>query len=303
VPADSRATAPFAVVVAIHDSALHLGRLLDSVDRHLSPAPELVVVDTGSRDAGAQLARERGAAVVELESNPGFGAANNVGVARARSDVCVLLNPDVELVDDGIARLAALAAGREALIAPRLVRPDGTIERSAHPVPGRASALLPAAVLPRLLPPRARLRADPWRADRRTRVGWAVAACLAGRSELLRRLGPFDPTAFLFFEDLDLCLRAAELGVPTELEPAVRVVHTGAHSTGPAYGGEPFELLARRRREVVAARLGRRALLLDDLAQGLTFATRTVGRTAIRRDAGRPARQLRALLAARRRAG
>ncbi len=74
--------------------------------------------------------------------------------------------------------------------------------------------------------------------------------------------------------------------MPTVLHPEVALRHTGGHSTGPAYAGEPFALLARRRREVVGTRLGRRALALDDLAQGLTFATRAVAHGGRRRELG-----------------
>ena len=56
---------------------------------------------------------------------------------------------------------------------------------------------------------------------------------------------------FLFFEDMDLCLRARAARIPTVLDPTVRVRHLGGHATRRAYAGEPHELLARRRREVV----------------------------------------------------
>jgi N-acetylglucosaminyl-diphospho-decaprenol L-rhamnosyltransferase len=290
----------FTAVVVLHGSRADLERLLASLRAMLPEPPQLVVVDTGPDDGGAALASEHGAEVVPLPGNPGFGAANNAGVARARHDVTVLLNPDVELVDDGLERLVARARAREGLHVPRLLNADGSVQRSAHPVPGRATALLPALVHPRALPRRARLDADPWRADAPREVGWAIAACLAARTPTLRGLGPFDPGQFLFYEDLDLCLRARAVGVPTVLHPDVALRHAGAHSTGPAFGGEPVELLARRRREVVGTRLGRRALLLDDAAQSLTFASRWAARSALRRDASREARQFRAVRAARR---
>jgi hypothetical protein len=59
--------------------------------------------------------------------------------------------------------------------------------------------------------------------------------------------------------------------------------------------GEPFELLARRRREAVATTRGTRALALDDAAQALTFATRGAARAAAGRNAARPRAQLAAL--------
>jgi hypothetical protein len=84
------------------------------------------------------------------------------------------------------------------------------------------------------------------------------------------------------------------------VQPDIALKHLGAHSTEVAYAGEPHELLARRRREVVGARLGPGALTLDDAAQALTFATRIAARAALRRDAARERAQLAALAAARR---
>jgi GT2 family glycosyltransferase len=284
------------LLVVLPDSEPDLEVLLRSIERHLPTAPQLVVVDSGSSDGGAALAERHGARVVRMPGNPGFGAANVVGLEHVRTPVTVLLNPDVELLDAGLSRLAELAAARDALVVPRLLNPDGSVQRSAHPEPGTARALLPALVHPRLLPRRLRLEADPWRSDTPRRVGWAIAAAVAARTDTLRRLGPFDPGAFLFFEDLALCLRAAAAGVPTELHPEIALRHSGGHSTRPAYDGEPHELLARRRREVVGTRLGRRALALDDLAQGLTFASRAIAH----RGRGRERAQLRALVHARR---
>jgi N-acetylglucosaminyl-diphospho-decaprenol L-rhamnosyltransferase len=275
---------PFTIVIATHDSAPDLPALLDSIELFLRPRPQVVVVDSGSRDDGPALARSAGAEVVELGENRGFGAASNAGVAAAREAVCVLLNPDCVLRDDALARLAALAAGHDALLVPRLLDGRGAVQRSAHPLPGVPSALVRAVVPTRLLP-------EPHRARQVRRVGWAIAACLAAPTALLRRLGPFDPAAFLFYEDLDLCLRARVGGVPTVLHPELAVTHLGGTSTGRAFGGEAFELQAHRRREVVRARLGARALAVDDAAQALTFGLRA----AVGRERARNLAALRAL--------
>jgi GT2 family glycosyltransferase len=171
------------------------------------------------------------------------------------------------------------------------------VQRSAHPLPGTVGALLAAPLPAPLLPGAVRERVEPYRADRPRTVGWAIGACLAATTATLRRLGPFDPAVHLFAEDMELCLRARALGMPTVLHPGLRVRHTGGHATLRA--GEPFELLARRRRAVVGATRGAAALRLDDAAQALTFATRVAGHALLGGDARRPARQLAALLRAR----
>jgi N-acetylglucosaminyl-diphospho-decaprenol L-rhamnosyltransferase len=284
----------FTAVVVLHDSEPELRALLESLDRHLAEPPQLVVVDSGSADGGAALARARGAEVIELPDNPGFGAASNAGVAAARHDATVLLNPDCELVDGSLAALAALArAHPHALHAPRLLNPDDSVQRSAHPLPGTPGALIPALLHPPMLPRELRERAEPHRARTARTVGWAIAACLAAHTATLRRLGPFDPQVHLFAEDMELCLRARAAGIPTVLHPQLRVRHAGGHAT--LRDGEPYELLARRRREAIGRTLGSRALALDDLAQGVTFATRAAGHTVAGGDAERPRAQLAAL--------
>jgi N-acetylglucosaminyl-diphospho-decaprenol L-rhamnosyltransferase len=290
---------PFGAVVVTHNSERYLPGLFDSLARFIDPSPEVVVVDTGSRDQSADIARERGATVIERPDNPGFGTANNLGLQSIRSEVCVLLNPDIELLDPGLLQLVERARRERSLFVPRLLNADGSVQRSAHPAPGTAEALLPALVHPLALPRTLRLRADPWRSERPRVVGWALAACLVAQTDLLRELGPFDERIFLFYEDLDLALRAARRGVPTRLQPEVRVRHFGSHSTFPSYGGEPHDLLARLRREVIARGMGPRALRLDDLTQSLAFATRAGARMILRRDASRELAQFRAVRTAR----
>jgi GT2 family glycosyltransferase len=258
----------YAAVVVLHESRDELAALLDSLAR-AGEAPELVVVDTGRDDGGAELAARRGATVLERRDNPGFGAASNAGLERVTSGVAVLLNPDCEVRDGALSRLAAIAAAHpRALHAPRLLNSDGSLQRSAHPLPGTLGAFIPAAlpVLPRAL----RERAEPYTASTPRTVGWAVGACLAAATGTLRELGPFDETIHLFAEDMDLCLRARRQGIPTVLHPQLALTHHGRHSID----REPFDQLARTRHTVVRRRLGKRRAALDDAAQALTFALR-----------------------------
>jgi N-acetylglucosaminyl-diphospho-decaprenol L-rhamnosyltransferase len=260
-----------AIVTVSHNSSTDLARLLDSIDRHLGAAPpQVVVVDSGSSDGSAALAAERGAQVVALEENVGFGAGCNAGLAVVDADATALVNPDVELLDDGLARLAGDALAGRALLAPRLVNVDGTVQDSAHPLPGRLGGLVAALLPHRLLP----TGFEPWRSEGARTVGWAVAACLVGRTDDLRALGPFDPDAFLFYEDMELCLKARRAGIATIYRPDVSVRHLGGASTGRALTEDrDLELRARRRREVVAQE-GRIRLAIDDLSEALTFAIR-----------------------------
>jgi GT2 family glycosyltransferase/glycosyltransferase involved in cell wall biosynthesis len=297
---------PVEVVTVTHNSAAVLGELLASVERHL-PGTPVIVVDSGSSDDTLGVARRFGSArVIALERNVGFGTASNVGVREASAPVVALLNPDVELLDASLLELVEELSRHGApdrLLAPLALNSDGSRQDTVHPEPGSWAEMLMALVSPGALPGAAATALAPWRSRAPRRVGWAVGCALAARTETLRRLGPFDERLFMYGEDLDLCLRARREGVETWFWPAARVIHHRAHASGAAFGGEPFELLARARHEVVRRRIGRARGAGDDAAQALTFATRIAVKGLLGRSTARERRQLKALLAARRRDG
>jgi N-acetylglucosaminyl-diphospho-decaprenol L-rhamnosyltransferase len=293
----------FALVTVTHNSAPHLAAFLESVAQHL-PHVRVVVVDCASSDETLLIARDFPQAVtVPLSENVGFGRANNRGLAEVSEPVAVLVNPDVELLDGSLRGLADEAARTDRLLAPLVLSADGSRQDTVHPVPASLPDAIRVLVPPSLVGGRAGVALAPWRSDRPRLVGWAVGCALAARTETLRRLGPFDETIFLYCEDMELGLRAAQEGIATWFWPAARVLHHGGHSSSVAFGGEPFERRARARHEVVSRRLGRRRATFDDVLQAATFAGRIVLKMALGGSAARERRQLAAVASLRRRSG
>jgi glycosyltransferase involved in cell wall biosynthesis len=90
------------VVVRARDEADRIGRCLELVagQRLEGPPPELIVVDNGSRDATAEIARRRGAAVLSIPREGfSFGRALNLGAAAATGAVVVALSADAFVTD------------------------------------------------------------------------------------------------------------------------------------------------------------------------------------------------------------
>ncbi len=209
------------------------------MNEHLDGSQELIVVDNRSDDdPEAEAATWKGTSrFLPQSENLGFGAASNVGVAAAAGEATVLLNPDTELLDDGLDRLAAAALELDALIGPRILNADRSLQASASgPEVGGwpwLRALLPGAVQPRVM----LARTEPYRLDRRTEVDWLTGACVAGPTAQFRRLGPFDPQLHMYGEDIDLGLRAGAAGVRSFFDPlACRIVHHGQGSSSQVYG-------------------------------------------------------------------
>jgi rhamnosyltransferase len=119
------------VIVRARDAAPAIGRCLQLIRNQEVGTREIevIVVDNGSRDETAEIARGFGARVIELPvSEFTFGGALNLGAAHARGEVLVALSADAFARDRGwLARLAqALSDPRVACASGDRFRPDGT---------------------------------------------------------------------------------------------------------------------------------------------------------------------------------
>lgn len=89
----------------VRDEEEMLGRCLAAV----APAvDEMIVVDTGSRDATIEIARSFGARVIEHEWTDSFAEARNVSFDAATGDWLIFLDADEILVEEDAERLRAL---------------------------------------------------------------------------------------------------------------------------------------------------------------------------------------------------
>src|SRR5262249_41129584 len=97
-----------------------------------------IVVDHGSTDGTLDLVRSRFPDVRVIEQgNKGYGAGLNAGFLAASPDYYLVINSDAWLVGDALKRLVAFAEAHEdaAVVAPRLLNPDGTLQRSVRGFP------------------------------------------------------------------------------------------------------------------------------------------------------------------------
>jgi N-acetylglucosaminyl-diphospho-decaprenol L-rhamnosyltransferase len=276
-----------ALVVVTWECADHLAALASSMNGNLDREAELIVVDNHSSDDPEEAAKRwRGRARFKrLDSNLGFGAAANIGVEMAEAGNVILLNPDTELLDEGISRLAELARSKRCLAGPRLLNPDRSVQPSAG---GRPVGIWPwiGALAPGALQPKSwRRRTEPWRSDSTIRVAWLSGACIAAPRPLLRALGPFDPAIHLYAEDMDLGLRATQAGVPSVFCPDLaRVVHRRRGSTERRWEHGPEGIAAANRRLVVRRAYGAAAERRAWWALRTNLRLRVLSKQMLRRD-------------------
>lgn len=184
-------------IVVTHDSAEALPACLAALAAEHVPA---LVVDNASRDDSAVIAEAAGAQVLRNPRNEGYGRANNIGVrAAGRAGRVLILNPDVVLRPGAVDALlaAAQAYPEAALLAPRLVEPDGRLFYQPR-----------SLLAPYLTNPSGR-RALP---EGDACAPFLSGACLMIARDFFLEMGGFDENIFLFYEDDDFCRRVAETG-------------------------------------------------------------------------------------------
>ena len=220
-------------IVVNHNGEAHLGRCLESL---AGSGAEVLVVDNASSDGSLALVQERfpQAKVFSLNRNLGFAEANNIAAQEAQGEALLLLNNDAWLGPGAVERLTARmeSESRVGLVAPSLRYPNGARQFSWSPTRG-----VLGEVLQKLRNP---FESRNWvhgtfarSVSRLAGRVWYTAACVLVRTDAWHTVGGFDTRFFMYFEDVDLCMRLEDAGWMLAEEPQAMVFHArGAGRAG-----------------------------------------------------------------------
>lgn len=213
------------IVIPLFNRVDMTERCLRQLARTVDPAVvELVVVDNGSSDGSAETVAQLwpSATIVRNAVNQGFARGCNQGVAAARGERVVLVNNDTEASTGWLeALLAPLDEPDVAIVAPKLLFPDGTLQHAGMGVVEdrkNGLALNGVHLFYRELPSLAA-------ANRRRDLQLVTGAVMALRRGTFTELGGFDEGYWNGCEDVDLCFKAAAAGYRVVYEPASVLLH------------------------------------------------------------------------------
>jgi N-acetylglucosaminyl-diphospho-decaprenol L-rhamnosyltransferase len=197
---------------------------LDSLQRSITRDVnvEIVVLDNASEDGSAGAVRERfpSVRVIAQQFRAGFPANHNTVIRATDGHYIFVLNEDTASDDWAFPRMVSEmdTHPRVAALGPKLVYPDGRHQASAWRFPTPAITLLG-------LPTLGQVGIEQSKGEGPRTVDWLMGAALFLRREALDEVGLFDESFFIYFEEVDLCLRLQRAGWETRYFPGVTVVH------------------------------------------------------------------------------
>ncbi len=226
------------IVVLNYNAGNLLLDCIESIYKTLTHKFEVIVVDNVSTDNSHIKCKERFPQIrlIENKENLGYCEGNNVGIRNANGEFIVILNPDTRVEPDWLIELfSAYEVFGDGLYQPKILAFENNLFESG----GNMLHVFGFGYS------KGRGVPDNGQYDEPCEIGYASGACLFTKTEIIKKIGLFDPFIFLYHDDLDLGWRAAHLGIKSFYAPKARIYHAGSYNY--KWSGKKFFWLERNR--------------------------------------------------------
>jgi GT2 family glycosyltransferase len=223
------------IIIVSWNVAELLRKCLDSIG--VNPRFEIIVVDSASSDNTVAMLWQDYPHVRLLarSENVGFTRGNNIGLEAAQGRYRLLLNPDTEVIGDGLVRMIAYldANPTVGIVGPRTLNNDGTTQSTKRRFPTLGIAFFESTWLQGFAPKSLldRYYAADVPDDATAEVDWVQGSALMARREVYEDIAGLDEGYIMFSEEMDWCKRAKDAGWRVVYLGSARIIHHGGKST------------------------------------------------------------------------
>jgi GT2 family glycosyltransferase len=225
------------IILVNYNGANFLYDCLNSINQFVNCSDyEVIIVDNSSTDDSVKIIKENFPLVKLIcsQDNLGFGKANNLAVKYAQGRYLLFLNTDTILIEDTPKILVNyLTQNKDVGVAgSRITFQDGSYQLSCGNLPNllmefiyKIRALLDNRwhhILSKIYD-KIYLNVQ--------EVSWVTGACMMMRRDIFEKLGGFDESFFMYFEDVDICKRVHEVGFKVIYYPKTSLIHLSGGSS------------------------------------------------------------------------
>lgn len=220
---------PVGVIIVDYQSDPLLGRALNALSSTKFPHFNVVIVENNPKRPRINIPNNLRIEFICSKENLGFGRAVNLARRYLETPYFFLLNPDVVIFPETLSILFNYMEKQVdvGIAVPKLLGSDGTLQYSSRTFYNFSSILFRRTFLGKLFPNHSVLRrhmmAD-WDHNSIREIDWALAACMLIRAKAVGE-EIFDPRFFLYFEDVDLCIRLKKTGWKVIYHPDAVAIH------------------------------------------------------------------------------
>lgn len=209
------------VIVNYHTKAL-IERCLASIAKYTPQVQkEIIIVDNAQELTVTDFPDCQ---LISNDHNLGFGAAVNRGIVASRGETVLFVNPDVQLKDDAISKMLKVLSEHPTIgiVGAHLQYPDGRTQACQGKFPSWTTLFLTKSRLYKIF--NYGMYYIP-NFHTVTLVDWVSGGFMLIRKNVLDTIGLFDDQFFMFYEDMDICIRAWADGFAVAFLPEAVVIH------------------------------------------------------------------------------
>jgi GT2 family glycosyltransferase len=218
------------VIIIQYNNSRLTHTAIESFRKYHSCNYEIILVDNGSTEPNAvEFAKNiPNLKLICLDTNLGFGRANNLAVHKSLGDVLLFLNNDTITTSDFISKIETEFYNDSSIgiIGPKLCNSDGSLQLSHGKLP---SIFIECAdkVIYSLVDKKNKLVTNYLKPqyEKKTSTEWVTGAALFIKKKLFQELNGFDESFFMYFEDKDLCKRVIDSGGRVVFFPESSLIH------------------------------------------------------------------------------
>lgn len=239
------------IIYVNYNTADQVMKSVESVRRHTKGIDyEIIVADNNSQnDTNLQtLIDDEAVKVVRLDDNYGFGKANNAGVKESTGEYIFLLNPDTICHDNSIKILLdCLKADKTiGVMGPNLINAESS---PTHSFRRAGDGIITELNFSLFGLPYKALYGNNFEfnhSGKQIEVAYSCGAAMMMRRETFEKIGGFDESFFMYYEDQDLCNRIKKTtGLRIVNEPTAIIQHLE---------GTSISLNSRREKYIIQSR-------------------------------------------------